>query len=268
MNLLDSLSEGNKMGNDTSEKSSKTKTIYSSQKENEKILFNSQEFPKKLLIIDTETNGLDPNSNSCIEIGSILFDVSHRSVLAQLSFLIPVEINEAEYINNIPPILTQVDQSWREALKYFQILVSKSDAIVAHNASFDKQWFGKDPLPLINKPWICSMEDICWDSKPQLKRRPSVRDLALAFGVPVWSAHRALSDCIYISEVFQRCINLEELLIRGLEPRTLVKAEISYEERHLAKKAGFRWNNPVAGAWSCRLSKREIKNLEFNVAEI
>jgi len=51
--------------------------------------------------------------------------------------------------------------------------------------------------------------------------------------------HRALSDCFYISEVFKKCDNLEELLLKATEPRFLYKALISYEDRSLAKNAGL-----------------------------
>ena len=112
------------------------------------------------------------------------------------------------------------------------------------------------------------MDDITWPADRQLKTRPSVKDLALAYGVPVWNAHRALTDCIYLAEVFKRCVELEKLLIRALEPKVLIRAEISYEKRHLAKNAGFRWNDSIKGAWSRRMSRREMKKLEFPVHEV
>ena len=77
--------------------------------------------------------------------------------------------------------------------------------------------------------------------------------------------HRALSDCFYISEVFKKCDNLEELLLKATEPRFLYKALISYQDRSLAKNAGFRWNSPVQGAWSRKLTTDEAKNLDFRV---
>ena len=77
--------------------------------------------------------------------------------------------------------------------------------------------------------------------------------------------HRALSDCYYISEVFKKCDNLEQLLLKATEPRFLYKALVSYEERSLAKNAGFRWNSPVQGAWSKKLTTDEAKNLDFSV---
>ena len=106
--------------------------------------------PEKLLILATETTGLDVKENQCLEIGAILFHVRTRSVLAQNSFLIPAEVNEAEKINKIPAEITQLPQPWEEGMRYFEALVDSADAVLAHNASFDKQWFGQGPLPIIN----------------------------------------------------------------------------------------------------------------------
>ena len=223
----------NEKGKDLGEKKS-----FKSSKEQVEIL-NKEQFPENILILDTETTGLDNENDDCLEVGSILFNVKSRSVLAQQSFLLPVEINNAEKINNIPAEITRLPQPLSEAIKYFESLVRVSDVIIAHNAEFDMKWFGLNKLPQIEKPWICSMDDITWPADRQLKTRPSVRDLALAYGVPVWNAHRALTDCIYLAEVFIRCSELEKLLIRALEPKVLLRAEISYEERYLAKKAAL-----------------------------
>ncbi len=221
--------------------------------------------PEKLLILDTETTGLDPDVDNVIEVGAILFHVSSRAVLTQQSFLLPTETNSAETINKIPAEVTRLSKSWEKGIEYLMVLLDEADVLVAHNASFDRQWFGKEQLPPVSKPWICSMDDFTWPESRNLRPRPSVRDLALAYGVPVWSAHRALTDCIYLAEVFSRCIDLEILILHALEPRTLMIAKVSYEERHLAKKAGFRWNDPVLGAWSKRMTFREASSLDFPV---
>ena len=224
--------------------------------------------PSSLLILDTETSGLDPEVDSCLEVGAILFDVASRSVLAQQSFLLPVETNAAEAINRIPAAVTRLPQPWSEGMSWFQNLVAAADVLVAHNAAFDRQWFGRGALPPVARPWLCSMDDIRWPADRQLRSRPSVRDLALAYGVPVWAAHRALTDCIYLAEVFARCDDLETLLQRGLEPRRLMRARVSFDERHQAKEAGFRWNDPIKGAWTRRLSERECSELTFPVVAV
>ena len=92
--------------------------------------------------------------------------------------------------------------------------------------------------------------------------------MALSFGIPVWNLHRALADCFYLSEVFKRCENLEDILLKATEPRFLYKAIVSYEERSLAKNAGFRWNTPVEGAWAKKLTAQEAINLDFKVIKL
>ena len=106
---------------------------------------------EKILILDTETTGLDENKDEVIEIGCILFDVSFKCVLSQVSFLFPVSNNEAEYVNGISAEVTNISQPWQEGLNFFLKLVDYSDFIVAHNVEFDKKWFGRGRLPNINK---------------------------------------------------------------------------------------------------------------------
>ena len=229
---------------------------------------SQQPLPERLLILDTETTGLDPQRDRCIEIGAVLFDLPRRSVLSQVSLLLPCDQNPAQAVNGIEPALTQQPQPWQQGLQWFEALLASADLVVAHNAAFDRQWFGIAPLPPIHKPWLCTMEDIRWPAERRLRSNPSVRDLALAYSVPVWAAHRALTDCIYLAQVFERCSDLEQLVQQGLEPRRLYRARLSYEERHQAREAGFRWNEPVSGAWSRRLSEREAALLPFPVVPV
>jgi len=224
--------------------------------------------PQTLLILDTETTGLSPSHGQCIEVGAILFHVASRAVLTQVSFLLACRANPAQHVNGIAPETTRLEQPWQPALQCFLAMAAAADALLAHNVSFDRQWFGHGPLPELAGPWICSMEDMRWPADRHLRATPSVRDLALAYGVPVWEAHRALTDCLYLVQVFQRCDDLEALLQGALEPRRLYRARLSYAERQRAKEAGFRWNEPVAGAWSRRLSQREVEALSFAVQPV
>ena len=261
LDQLDFLKKNYK--NDDIGKNGFNKSINDSKKQNSNI--KSNQFVEKILIVDTETTGLDENSEEVIEIGCILFHVSSKSVLSQASFLLPVNENKAEYINGIPQEVSNISQPWEKGLDFFLSLVDSCDLIVAHNAEFDKKWFGKGKLPHLSKKWLCSLEDINWSFKKSLKSRPSVSDLALSFEIPVWNLHRALSDCYYLSEVFKKCENLEDLLMKAKEPRYLYKAIVSYEDRTLAKNAGFRWNSPIQGAWTRKLSENEAVKLDFEV---
>lgn len=220
--------------------------------------------PQTLLILDTETTGLSPADSQCVEVGAILFSVPHRAVLTQVSFLVPCLVNGAEFVNKIPAAITQLEQPTQAGLDCFDSMLACSDAVVAHNAAFDKQWFGVDPLPEVKIPWICSMDDISWPAELRLKSRPSVTALALAYGVPVWAAHRALTDCSYLAHVFERCDDLEKLLKAAQESRELYAAILPYDRKEEAKEAGFRW---VAEArqWQRKLSQTEVAALNFSV---
>lgn len=218
-----------------------------------------------VLIVDTETTGLSPTDSYCIEVGAILYNVVLGQEICQLSFVLPCLINPAQDVNNIPPAVTTLGPEPQHSIALFQQLVGAADAIVAHNADFDRQWFGIGMLPPIpeSKPWICTMSDVPWPKDLRLKGRPSVTALALAHGVPVWAAHRALTDCIYLSHVFKKRSDLQLLLKAALEPRQLYQALVSYDERHLAKEAGFSWNTDGSKKWTRKMTQSEADTLPF-----
>jgi DNA polymerase-3 subunit epsilon len=216
---------------------------------------------ERILIVDTETTGLDPATGKLIEVGAVLFDVRQRAVLSQVSTLLPVEENPVEHINRISPAIAcatpaAVIQQARELVRALSV---HADAFVAHNAEFDAKWLpGLGP-----QPWICTMDDVRW---PKVSRaRQSVVGLALDYGVPVWAAHRALTDCTYLAQVMEREPALERLLVQALEPKQLYVAMVSYEDRRVARDAGFQWDQAVPKAWSRKLTVSEAEALDFPV---
>lgn len=220
-----------------------------------------------VLIIDTETTGLKPEEGArVIEIGAILFDVKQREVVSQISFLLPTLTNEAEHVNRIKPELTMsAPDISGELAKSFWCMVDHADYAVAHNAAFDSKWFGEGGcLPKMPLQWICTMEDVQWPGNTK-RSRPSVTSLALDYGVPVWSAHRALTDCVYLAEVMRREADLEQLLMRALEPREVYISCLPYELRQQCKDAGFVWNDIVPKKWAKRMTAREASELRFQV---
>lgn len=217
-----------------------------------------------LLVLDTETTGLDPAKGcECIEVAAALYSVPHRSTLQSVGFLLPIDNNPAIHINRIDPAITQLDQPWRTALALFNEMAAVADAAMAHNAAFDREWFGRGHLPNIHLPWICSME-LDWGKIPSR----SLTAVALANGVTVTpEAHRAASDVTTLTSILSKRSDLEQLLEDALKPRDRYKALIPYSRRGEAKELGFRWHSDRR-SWIKSLTREEVSNLPFGVARV
>ena len=226
-----------------------------------------------LLIIDTETTGLEPDQHQVIELGAILYSVDHQTPLHQLSTLIFAPDNPQEQRNRIPSsVLPYISDSIQTRfLRMFMEMVGEADFAVAHNAEFDRQWFNDNPLPVLYKDmkpmqWLCTMTDF---SFPQQNRsNDSLVNLALSHGIGVSSAHRALTDCQLIATLFDRMDNLESMITHALRPKALYKAEVSFAEKDLAKEAGFQWNTVIPKAWTKKMVEEDIADLPFQVVKV
>jgi DNA polymerase III subunit epsilon len=196
-------------------------------------------------ILDLETTGLDPEKDEVIEIGAILYSVKHQTVLRQYSTVIPVKENPQESINKISVEASQSLLEYDGELGRSDIfvpvfgMVQKSEYLIAHNANFDKHW---QLVSHFDKPWFCTYEDFIW---PHNHKPSNLITTALNHGIGVTKAHRALSDCQLIAELFDRTEDLQGLFERAIarsnEPRYLVIAQVDYDSRQLAKDFNFYW---------------------------
>lgn len=228
-----------------------------------------------LLIIDTETTGTDPTQDTVIEIGAILYSVSCQTALSHLSFLLYAAQNAAEPINRIPPtaLMALPHVLQHKSLSLLQELALAADYVVAHNAEFDSQWFDDQQLPILRGPgqqplqWLCSMADMTWPK--QTRPGESLIALALNHGIGVSSAHRALTDCQLLAELFNRLAphELTTLINQALRPKAWFKAQVSYDDRQLAKDAGFRWH-AVDKTWRRRMAIEDAAQLPFRVVQL
>jgi DNA polymerase-3 subunit epsilon len=214
-----------------------------------------------VLILDLETTGFDPNCDRVIELGAILYSIPHRCTLQQLSTLFPVQANPVESVNHIPAAAAQsvTDADAYRVVGQFQQWLHRVDYVVAHNASFDKQWFGQGVLPTINKPWLCTYDDFRW---PKNDKPRNLVQTALNHGIGVNQAHRALTDCQLIATLFDRVDNFEALLgdaiARSQEPFVYAIAQIPRFRKDEAKSRGFRWNQYIEKKWVKRIRRSDL----------
>jgi len=220
---------------------------------------------KIVTIIDTETSGLDPKSSYLLEVAAVRFSVEHAAVVDVCSWLVHAEDNEAFSVNGIPPgLVRDAKLGPLNVAEQVRIVASSTDAIVAHNAAFDSQW-----LPsLEDARWICSANDIEW---PRASDSRSLVAVCLAHGVPVTSAHRALTDCLLLARLFERVAELGHDVNRMLEdallPRITLQSLQPFADNDKARAAGFRFDAPTK-RWLKRVRKDRPGEYSFKTREI
>jgi DNA polymerase-3 subunit epsilon len=173
---------------------------------------------ENVLIIDTETTGLNPsNGDKLIEIGAMLYNVKHKVVLQTFSTFLPCAENHAEDINGIKAEHTNLPMSLTHVTAWLSSMCSSAQALVAHNASFDKKFLETlDPQPRVRfseKKWICTKHDFKW---PVQLFRNRLQDICEAMGVPYVNAHRALNDCNFLVQCFNKVDDLEDRMNRAV----------------------------------------------------
>lgn len=233
---------------------------------------------KQVLIVDTETTSLDPSSGQVIEVGAILYSVEHQTTIQQISFLLPAGGNPAEHINRIKPasLATLAATDVQIGLSVLSYMARKADIAVAHNADFDSKWFGTEGigtvmLPILrnsdNKPlpWVCTCQDFEWPLQTRFGQ--SLVELALAHGIGVATVHRALADCQLIAALFDRMDNLQAMFARASRPKARFAAKVSFDEKELAKQAGFQWFAEKR-SWERIMAVDDIQALPFQVKQI
>jgi DNA polymerase-3 subunit epsilon len=221
---------------------------------------------RNVLILDTETTGLDPDTDHVIEVGAILYSVEHGAVIESFASLVRSENNAAEAINRIPATTLRVAPVKDYVIERVIELADEADALVAHRAEFDKSFLVPLSASFLGYNWICSKFDIKWPK--QTREGSSLVPLALEHDLGVAYAHRALADCDLIARLFTRSrelgADLNAMLTRAMRPKATFVAQVSYDDRQLAKDAGFQWNGDTR-LWTKRCFIDDASALPFRV---
>lgn len=214
---------------------------------------------KYIAILDTETTSLQPPPiGKTIEVAVMLFDVKRAQPVSSFSSLLKADSNEAAHINGIPPEMLSEAADPNEVWRAVKWLIAPAEAIVAHRAEFDQQF-----VPDFGKPFVCSKTDVQWVGD---RRGDSLVQLALSMGLGVASAHRAMADVDTLSRILTRAaemgMDLEVAMRRGMRPKVRAVAKVSYEQRDLARQAGFFWSQEKR-EWYRMMPQEDMAALPF-----
>lgn len=217
---------------------------------------------KRALLLDTETTGLPADNGRCIEVAVCLFDLELGCPLASYSSLIQHTENPAEHVNHISPAAVQVAPPAAKVWPVVMAMAKGVDVIAAHRAEFDRQFV---PEELSKRTWVCTKVDFDW---PHGVRGDHLVHLALAYGVGVVSAHRAMTDVDIMARVLTR-INemghkLPPMFERAARPKKKYVAVVPYERKDEAKAAGFLWDGDKR-EWYRHMPPEDIDALPFKV---
>lgn len=165
---------------------------------------------KNILVVDTETTGLHPDKgDKLIEIAAVLYNLEHKTVLQSLSSLFPCASNPVQHINGISAEASRVSICHNFINDQLRAMIDNSTCIVAHNAPFDRKFVNTMGIEEFEKlPWICTVNDFNWCVPLNRKK---LQDVCQAMDVAYVNAHRAMNDCMFMIDCFNKMDNLEEM---------------------------------------------------------
>lgn len=224
-----------------------------------------------LTILDTETTGLDHEKNDVVEIGIVNFDTDENEIITSESILVcPKTFDDFEKTVPIHGIKKSlIDKHgiyFEEAVRKVKSYITPKTVMVAHNAEFDRGWFKKEN-EIFNLPWVCTKEDVKW---PEHVSNNHLISIAIAHGVAVISAHRALEDCLTIARLLKRVgenHDLNKMITLAMRPKGIFVANVSFAEKDLAKESGFKWIAEKK-VWQKRMFLDDVDSLKFPVIKV
>jgi len=212
------------------------------------------------IFLDTETTGLDPDSDKVIELAMVPFEFDAAGRIYRL-------LPEYNGLNDpgmpIPEIAQQITGITDEMVKGQSLdlatikkMLSEAAIVIAHNARFDRP-FCEDLMDEFKEiSWACSIADINWNEEGI--EGVKLEFLAYKYGF-FFEGHRATIDCQAGIEILSRALpqsgelSLKRLLETARRTNIRLWAEGSpFEKKDDLKKRGYRWSageNGKRKAW-------------------
>jgi DNA polymerase III subunit epsilon len=224
---------------------------------------------QRVIVLDTETTGLDSKSEKVIELAmlSVLVDSATGLPVG------PVTVYESfeDPGRPIPPQITEITgiddnmvQGQRIDDAAVAALVQQADLVVAHNAGFDRPFVEARWPVFATKAWGCSFMGIDW--KKEGSGSAKLEFLASERGW-FYDAHRAQVDCHALLQVLASPLadgqtGLARLLAGADQTRYKLRAtNAPFESKDKLKARGYRWD-AEGRVWWCSLASDTLLDAE------
>lgn len=229
-----------------------------------------------LLGLDFETTGLSFEKDLIIEIGAVIWDTERKAPVFIYSTLVDHGVPIPPEITGITGIDETMIQDFgvkpEEAFEKLWNCIKSCNAVVAHNGTnFDKPMLkaqtARDNSKWIEKPWVDTSVDVPYPEKCTTRK---LVHLAAEHQFLNPFAHRAIFDVLTMFGVLNR-YDINEVLKLAAEPNITLKAQVSYDDKELAKARGYRWQSDTK-SWIKTLKQsqvlKEIEEAGFKIVEV
>jgi len=223
--------------------------------------FEENDTDKKIgIFLDTETTGLDSDSDKIIELAMVPFEFDAQGhiyrLLPEYNGLNDPGIPIPENIIQITGITDDVVAGQTIDFDIIKKMLSEAVIVIAHNARFDRPFCENifDGFKTIS--WACSINDVDW--KKEGIEGAKLEFLAYKYGF-FFEGHRATIDCQAGIEILSRNLPqsgdpvLKHLLDHARQTEVRLWAEgAPFDKKDELKKRGYRWSSGENGkrkAW-------------------
>ncbi len=204
----------------------------------------------RLLVVDVETTGVDPDGCSIIEFAARQVVVDYDGVIVRIgdafSWLedpgapLPPEIVALTGLTDADLAGKRLDDD------AVQALFADAELIVAHNAQFDRAFVDVRFPTLALRPWVCSLADVDWRGNGFEGRNLGALLMQCGLFQPAGS-HRAGADVDALIGVLGARLRDQStvagaLLAAAQTPMVSIQAVgAHYDIRSVLKARGYRW---------------------------
>jgi len=221
------------------------------------------------IFLDTETTGLDAESDAIIELAMVPFEFDS---LGHIYRILP-EYNALQDPGiPIPALATEITGITDEMVAGQSIdldrvskMLSQAAIVIAHNARFDRPFTENLLDDFKDISWACSIAEVNWNSEGM--EGVKLEYIAYKYGF-FFEGHRATIDCQAGIEILSRPLPksgelvLKQILEHARRTDVRLWAEgAPFDMKDALKKRGYRWSPGEAGkrkAWYCDINEEQL----------